>query len=216
MQRTRTDDVSWKNGPHFVRLLGTPMVFPFAGFFQKLWRPHSRRRKGKTRYNYKLQPSFSSDQKMINYDASSRSRPPWPFFFLPPFFLGIEDATPAILISIVLFALPGDTNFLKLRPSAEPLITWKAVERRVPWGIILLLGGGFALGKGCKKSGMWHKKRGCSQKHFDGLVLRRGAYYQHFWVMDCIGRIAFFKAWMIGLGNNWPASRIWIPSSSNW
>ena len=77
-----------------------------------------------------------------------------PFFSLPPFFLGIEDATPAILISIVLFALPGDTNFLKLRPSAEPLITWKAVERRVPWGIILLLGGGFALGKGCKKSGM--------------------------------------------------------------
>ena len=77
-----------------------------------------------------------------------------PFFSLPPFFLGIEDATPAILISIVLFALPGDTNFLKLRPSAEPLITWKAVERRVPWGIILLLGGGFALGKGCKESGM--------------------------------------------------------------
>ena len=96
------------------------------------------------------------------------------FFLLLPSLLGIEDATPAILISIVLFALPGDTNFLKLRPSAEPLITWKAVERRVPWGIILLLGGGFALGKGCKESGMWHQKKG-SQKHFDGLVLHKVA-----------------------------------------
>ena len=42
---------------------------------------------------------------------------------------------------------------MKLKPSSEPLITWRTVEKRVPWGIILLLGGGFALAKGCEVSG---------------------------------------------------------------
>ena len=51
------------------------------------------------------------------------------------------------------FIVTGDLNFLKLKPSSEPLITWRIVEKRVPWGIILLLGGGFALAKGCEVSG---------------------------------------------------------------
>lgn len=32
----------------------------------------------------------------------------------------------------------------------EPLLTWKKVQDTVPWNIILLLGGGFAMAKGCE------------------------------------------------------------------
>lgn len=30
------------------------------------------------------------------------------------------------------------------------LLTWKVTQKKMPWGIILLLGGGFALAKGCE------------------------------------------------------------------
>ena len=31
-----------------------------------------------------------------------------------------------------------------------PLLNWKVAQEKVPWGIVLLLGGGFALAKGCE------------------------------------------------------------------
>ena len=58
----------------------------------------------------------------------------------------IDDATPAIAITILLFLMPNEPSaFLRLRPASEFLIDWKTVEKKLPWGIILLLGGGFAL-----------------------------------------------------------------------
>lgn len=32
----------------------------------------------------------------------------------------------------------------------EPLLTWKKAQDTIPWSIILLLGGGFAMAKGCE------------------------------------------------------------------
>lgn len=32
----------------------------------------------------------------------------------------------------------------------EPLLTWKKAQDAVPWNIMLLLGGGFAMAKGCE------------------------------------------------------------------
>lgn len=32
--------------------------------------------------------------------------------------------------------------------STSPLLTWKVAQKKLPWGIVLLLGGGFALAKG--------------------------------------------------------------------
>lgn len=32
------------------------------------------------------------------------------------------------------------------------LLTWKVVQKKLPWGIVLLLGGGFALAKGSEVS----------------------------------------------------------------
>lgn len=34
------------------------------------------------------------------------------------------------------------------------LLTWKVVQQKVPWGLLFLLGGGFALAEGSKVSGM--------------------------------------------------------------
>lgn len=33
-----------------------------------------------------------------------------------------------------------------------PLLPWQAAEKMVPWGVVLLLGGGFALAKGSQVS----------------------------------------------------------------
>lgn len=36
----------------------------------------------------------------------------------------------------------------------KPLLEWEFVQRRFPWGVILLLGGGYALSKGAKAAGL--------------------------------------------------------------
>ena len=66
----------------------------------------------------------------------------------------IDDATPAIAVAILLFLMPSEPSFLRIKDwsslkgqykASPPLIDWKTAEKRLPWGIILLLGGGFAL-----------------------------------------------------------------------
>lgn len=69
----------------------------------------------------------------------------------------IGDATPAIFICIALFMLPANWNWLNIfsgKPDELPkattpsLITWKYIHQNVPWSLIFLLGGGFALSEG--------------------------------------------------------------------
>lgn len=76
----------------------------------------------------------------------------------------ISDATPAILVSIFLFVFPAKPYFLKVfkfgegrerfqnLKSSPALLTWKAVSTKMPWGVVLLLGGGFALAEGSQKT----------------------------------------------------------------
>uniref|UniRef100_A0A8D0G971 Solute carrier family 13 member 5 n=1 Tax=Sphenodon punctatus TaxID=8508 RepID=A0A8D0G971_SPHPU len=44
-----------------------------------------------------------------------------------------------------------DTN---LQPQNTPLLDWKVVQKKMPWNIVLLLGGGFALANGSDASGL--------------------------------------------------------------
>uniref|UniRef100_A0A182PTK9 Citrate transporter-like domain-containing protein n=1 Tax=Anopheles epiroticus TaxID=199890 RepID=A0A182PTK9_9DIPT len=75
----------------------------------------------------------------------------------------IKDATPAMFIVIVLFMIPASCRCFKfcsknpgrLPTEATPgLITWKFINQKVPWSLIFLLGGGFALAEGGRVSGM--------------------------------------------------------------
>merc|ERR1719244_1484397 len=72
----------------------------------------------------------------------------------------VGSATPAIFMSILLFILPQTYDFwpftsmaasLKNSPS---LITWRLIETKMCWGVIFLLGGGFALAKASQNSGL--------------------------------------------------------------
>lgn len=47
-------------------------------------------------------------------------------------------------------------SFLAKLPTApsQGLITWKYINAKVPWSLVFLLGGGFALAEGGKESGM--------------------------------------------------------------
>lgn len=64
-----------------------------------------------------------------------------------PFGHLITDGTIAILISVSLFLIPARTS------SKEKIMTWKSAEK-LPWNILLLFGGGFALAAGFKESGL--------------------------------------------------------------
>ena len=64
---------------------------------------------------------------------------PWPKYF--------NDGTVAMFIGILLFLIPSKTQ------KGEKLLNWIKM-RELPWNIIILFGGGFALAEGFKSSGL--------------------------------------------------------------
>lgn len=82
-------------------------------------------------------------------------------FFLYSF-RDIRNSMPTIFVVIMCFILPANYAFLRyctgrgaVPTSPTPsLITWKFIQTKVPWGLVFLLGGGFALAEGSKVSGM--------------------------------------------------------------
>ncbi|PIO40802.1 hypothetical protein AB205_0148320 [Aquarana catesbeiana] len=72
----------------------------------------------------------------------------------------VTDATVAIFVAVLLFVLPAKRPKFTCHKHKEeslmsaPLLTWKVVHKKMPWSIVLLLGGGFALAKGSDASGL--------------------------------------------------------------
>ncbi|XP_058143159.1 Na(+)/dicarboxylate cotransporter 3 isoform X3 [Dasypus novemcinctus] len=73
----------------------------------------------------------------------------------------LSDAVTGVAIVTILFFFPSQRPSLKWwfdfkapNTASEPLLTWKRAQDTVPWNIILLLGGGFAMAKGCEESGL--------------------------------------------------------------
>lgn len=70
----------------------------------------------------------------------------------------VEDATVVMLMVVLLFAVPARFQ----RPKADDddncrpmgIITWKAVHHKLPWSVIILIGGGFAMAEASKESGL--------------------------------------------------------------
>ena len=69
----------------------------------------------------------------------------------PPTKSRIYSATPAVFIVALAFLLPRQFS---LETSSPALLDWNTVEKRLPWGVILLLGGGFALADATGKTGL--------------------------------------------------------------
>ncbi|XP_046386158.1 sodium-dependent high-affinity dicarboxylate transporter 3-like isoform X2 [Ischnura elegans] len=69
----------------------------------------------------------------------------------------ITDSTPAIFFVLLLFLLPADSKFASCTGNHEvspALLKWSFIHKKLPWGLILLLGGGFAMATGFAKSGL--------------------------------------------------------------
>lgn len=88
-----------------------------------------------------------------------------------------RDSTASILIACLLFILPREVpnvfcwfkpSETNPRPGFTPILSWRVAQDKVSWGVIILLGGGFALADAATKSGLssWI---GCKLTVFDFL-----------------------------------------------
>ena len=71
--------------------------------------------------------------------------PGWAQLFNTPEY--INDGTVAIFISLLLFVIPSRTE------KGSRIMNWKTANK-IPWNIVLLFGGGFALARGFVESGL--------------------------------------------------------------
>lgn len=78
----------------------------------------------------------------------------------------VKDGVTSMFIVIMMFILPMSTDFLKFFSAsssyeelaatkpAPGVVTWKILKEKIPWGLLFLLGGGFALAEGSKATGL--------------------------------------------------------------
>ncbi|CAG0897895.1 unnamed protein product [Darwinula stevensoni] len=71
----------------------------------------------------------------------------------------IGGGTAAILIGFAFFLVPAKPNFWCFRESSDApsqsspaLLHWRILHEKIPWGVVLLFGGGFAIAKASEKS----------------------------------------------------------------
>ncbi|XP_035749933.1 solute carrier family 13 member 4 [Egretta garzetta] len=74
------------------------------------------------------------------------------------------DATVSVFLGFLLFLIPakkpcfgkkgkGEEDSTDIN-TVDPIITWKDFQKTMPWEIVVLVGGGYALAAGCKTSGL--------------------------------------------------------------
>ncbi|CAH0696716.1 unnamed protein product [Spodoptera exigua] len=78
----------------------------------------------------------------------------------------VKDGVTSIFIVVLMFILPMCCDFLKFFSSSSSyeelaaskpspsIVTWNILKEKIPWGLLFLLGGGFALAEGSKATGL--------------------------------------------------------------
>lgn len=116
--------------------------------------------------------------------------PGWSELFPQPAY--INDGTVAILLSVALFLIPARSA------KGTKLIDWN-LARQLPWRIVLLFGGGFALAAAFKESGL-------SQFLGESLV-----WVSHIHPFGVIVVIAFLMTFLTEMTSNTATSQIVLP-----
>ena len=95
---------------------------------------------------------------------------PWPGWgnLLADVGVKVEDSTVAVLAALVLFGISSATR--------RPILDWQFAAPRLPWGVLLLMGSGFAISQAFDKSGLtlWIGQR---IEAFGGLALEPTAHF---------------------------------------
>ncbi|CAG7822929.1 unnamed protein product [Allacma fusca] len=73
----------------------------------------------------------------------------------------VSIGTSAMAVSVLFFMIPRNGEFYRALYKRDfkgvtfkPLLEWNFVQKKFPWGVIILLGGGYALSSGAKKAGL--------------------------------------------------------------
>ena len=71
----------------------------------------------------------------------------------------VDDASSAMFIAFLLFIFPAELTFWPFTTWEESkispaLLDWQFVQKRFPWGLSILFGGGFSLAAASSKSGL--------------------------------------------------------------
>ena len=77
-------------------------------------------------------------------------------------FPAATDTSVAIAAAVLLFLLPGERGGM--------LFSWQEIQRGMPWGILLLFGGGFALADAMQQNGVT-QFIGAALSHFESMPL---------------------------------------------
>jgi len=98
------------------------------------------------------------------FDIQSFKVPGWAQLFNNPGY--INDGTVAIFMALLLFMIPSRTQ------KGERIMNWKTANK-IPWGIVLLFGGGFALAQGFVESGLsvWFGEQLSGLANVDPIIL---------------------------------------------